>query len=76
METLLDLFEHEGWSLFIKEKEDLLASLKEGADTNCPTNDMWQYNRGIIATLRSIVSYEAAIRFVIEQDAQEDFEQE
>ena len=76
MEQLLDLFEHDGWKLFIEEKSNLLDSLKENADNNCPTNDMWQYNRGIVATLRSITSYEASIKFVMEQEAQDDYEQE
>jgi len=75
MELLLDLFEHEGWKLFVEEKETLLNTLKENADTNCPTNDMWQYNRGMLAILRGVTSYEASIKFVMEQD-EEDYEQE
>lgn len=75
METLLDLFSHEGWQLFIKEKEELVASLKEGAYAQCDTNDVWQQRRGMIATLAGITSYEASIRFVMEQEEQ-DYEQE
>lgn len=77
METLLDLFEHEGWKLFIEEKQALLDSLKENAYAECDTNDVWQQRRGIIATLAGITSYEASIKYVMEQDAQEeDYEQE
>ena len=77
METLLDLFEHEGWKLFIEEQGNTLESLKETAYADCDTNDVWQQRRGIIATLTGITSYEATIKYVIEQDAQEDdYEQE
>ena len=74
LESLLDLFEHEGWKLFIEEREEILEYLKEYADTNCPTNDTWQFNRGMIQALRVITSYEATIKLVMEQE--EEFEQE
>ena len=75
MEALLDLFEHEGWKLFIEEKEVLLTALKENAYVECHDNESWQQRRGIIATLAGITSYEASIKFVMEQD-EEDYEQE
>ena len=77
MELLLDLFEHDGWKLFIEEKENLLSSLKENAYVECGDNDAWQQRRGIIATLAGVTSYEASIKFVMEQEAlEEDYEQE
>lgn len=75
METLLDLFEHEGWKLFIEEKEALLKGLKENAYLECHDNEIWQQRRGIIATLAGIISYETSIKFVMEQQ-EEDYEQE
>lgn len=71
METLLDLFEHDGWKIFIEEKERLLKSLKENAYAECNTNDEWQQRRGIIVTLNSLVTYADTIKYVMEN--QEDF---
>ena len=77
IETLLDLFEHDGWKLFIKEKEGILESLKQNATNNCPTNDTWQFNRGMVALLEGLISYETSIRFVMTQEEiEEDFSQE
>jgi hypothetical protein len=75
IELLIDLFNHDGWKLFIKEKEALLTTLKENAYVECHDNSQWQQRRGIIATLAGIISYETSIRFVMEQD-EEDYEQE
>lgn len=72
LETLLDLFEHDGWKIFIDEKEDLHKALKEQAYLECNTNDEWQQRRGMIATLDGIVSYENVVKFIIEQREQED----
>ena len=75
LETLLDLFEHDGWKLFIDEHEERLKNLKENAHINCPTNDTWQFNRGMLAFLEGLISYETSIKFVMEQE-QEEFSQE
>ena len=74
METLLDLFEHEGWAIFIEEKEELQKSLIDNAYLECDSDKDWQQRRGAIVMLGSILSYEAAIRFVLEQEAQDDSE--
>ena len=74
LEILLDLFEHKGWKLFIEEKEDLLTSLKENAYIECDDNNAWQQRRGIIANLQSIVTYENAIKYVIEQGEEDDLQ--
>ena len=71
LETLLDLFEHEGWNLFIEEKESLVNSLKQQAHLECNTNDEWQQRRGIIATLENIMSFETVTKFIYEQNQEE-----
>ena len=78
LEILLSLFEHEGWGIFINDRKEVLESLKEHAHINCPTNDQWQFNRGMIAILEGIISYETSVKFVLEQDAleEEEFNQE
>jgi len=42
MDLLIDLFNHDGWKLFIEEKEILLNTLKENAYVECHDNDQWQ----------------------------------
>lgn len=76
METLLDLFEHEGWTIFIDEIEKQLNSLKENAHIECETNDNWQLRRGCVGILSQIVSYENTIKYVAEQSGGEDDSQD
>lgn len=71
LETLLDLFEHDGWKLFIEDNERLNTSLKENAYLDCNTNDEWQQRRGAITILSSLVSFESTTKFIYEQ-SQED----
>lgn len=67
MELLLDLFEHKGWSIFIKEQEELATYLKEQAYIECNTNDEWQQRRGMLLTLDRILSYTDTTKYVYEQ---------
>lgn len=72
METLLDLFNHEGWKIFIDEQEVLSKGLKEAAYLDCETNDVWQFRRGALSLLDRILSYENTIKLVMSQE--EDYE--
>ena len=74
METLLDLFEHEGWGLFIEEQEKSFNSLKDSAYIDCNSNEDWQIRRGVLATLNGILNYETTIKYVIEQNQGSDDE--
>ena len=71
METLLDLFEHEGWKIFIEEQENFAKSLKEHAYLECESNDSWQQRRGVIGTLDRVLSYEQLIRYAVENQETE-----
>lgn len=66
-ETLLSLFEHDGWKLFIGEKEDFYKYLKENAHYECPDNDTWQQRRGALATLEMLISFEGTTKVVYDQ---------
>lgn len=72
LETLLSLFEHDGWKLFIEEEEVLSKYLKENAHLDCDSNDKWQQRRGAIVALGGILSFEATTKFIYEQSMQED----
>lgn len=66
-EKLIELFSTEGWKMFQTEAKERLTSLIDAAPDVCTTNETWQYQRGCIATLRTIVGYENFIRSTMEQ---------
>lgn len=70
-EHLLNLFNEEGWKIFMGEQEDLLTYAKENAHRECVTNDEWQFRKGIITLLERVTSFETVTRAVQEQDEQE-----
>lgn len=67
LETLLDLFEHKGWSLFLEDYESLRGYLKENAHLECDTNDIWQQRRGALTILDSVLSFEDTTKYVCDQ---------
>ena len=70
METLLDLFNHEGWKIFIDDQETLSKGLKEGAYLECNTNEEWQFRRGALTLLDRVLAYENTTKYVMEQDSE------
>lgn len=72
METLLDLFNHEGWTIFIDEQEVLSKYLKEHAYRECNSNDEWQQRRGALVNLDRILSYENTIKYVYDNQDNDD----
>ena len=66
-ELLLDLFEHDGWTLFVDEFEDLSKRLKENCFLECNTNDEYQQRRGSLAVLSRIISYEDTVKRIHEE---------
>jgi len=56
LEKLSEMFNGEGWGLLQKDFELLLKVAQESSDTECETNDKWQFRRGNIQTLRYITN--------------------
>ena len=73
LEILLDLFEHDGWKIFIEEREGVYKALKENAHHDCNTNDEWQVRRGALLALEGLIAFEGTTKFVYEQ-AEEDID--
>lgn len=61
-ENLFDMFSTPGWKEFIKQAGELHEALTKGAVDNAIDNDQWQYLRGQLGQLRSIINYEDATR--------------
>ena len=66
METLLDLFNHEGWKIFIEDQETLSKQLKDQAYRECNTNEEWQIRRGVLLDLDRVLTYEDMTKYVYE----------
>jgi TRAP-type mannitol/chloroaromatic compound transport system substrate-binding protein len=58
LEQRLDLFQKEAWQSLHKELTEQLNVAIETADTNCVTNDQWQYHKGQVAMMRYFLSLE------------------
>ena len=71
MENLLSLFQHDGWKLFIEEQEKSFNSLKDNAYIDCSSNEDWQIRRGVLSTLNATLNYENTIKYVIEQNGED-----
>lgn len=61
-EALVDMFVTDGWKAFIKSAGELERAITEGVVDSADTNDKWQYCRGQLHQLRSILGYEAFVR--------------
>ena len=66
-ETLLDLFEHEGWSLFIEENQNLFNQLRDNLYLECNTDQEYQQRRGTLTILNQVLSYENTVKLIHEQ---------
>jgi len=69
LETLWDLFNSEGWEILQKDNEMLLKAAIESADSECDTNEKWQFRRGNIQTLRYMTSLKAITRNQLDEIA-------
>jgi hypothetical protein len=58
----VSLFESDGWKLLIESISELERAITEGSVDNCPTNESWQYTRGQLHQLRSMLGYENFIK--------------
>lgn len=59
--TFLDLFEHEGWKLFMKQNKEQLALEKDQAHLFCDTSDKWHFHRGGIFRLEGLLALETMV---------------
>lgn len=71
-EDLVDMFASDGWKFFIDSAKELEEALTQGAVDNASTNEQWQYLRGQLSQLRSILGYQSFITSVWEQKVQDD----
>lgn len=69
-EALVDMFATDGWDHFTEVVEELETTLTKTAVDAALTNDQWQYARGQIHQLRSILGYEQFVRMSWDQEQQ------
>ena len=62
LEEVVNLFSKEGWKIFQEEIKAQCELATEFADGDCITNDQWQFRRGELKILRSLMNYEQYIR--------------
>lgn len=70
-EALVDMFASPGWKYFISGVTELEEALTRGAVDHATTNETWQYLRGQLGQLRSILGYENFVELAWKQQ-QED----
>ena len=61
-DALDDMFNSDGWKLYVAQTKELTDNIVEAAPTGAVTNDQWQYARGQISQLRAILGYENFVR--------------
>lgn len=66
-DNAVDMFASDGWKDYIKMMADQENILVQTAPDGALTNEQWQYARGQIHTLRSILGYENYILLSREQ---------
>ena len=66
LEEMESMFSTTGWKIFIKYFEDMLEVSLKNPDTDCKTNDEWQFRRGSISVLRYITGYEEMVSQILE----------
>ena len=60
-DSILDMFTTDGWKHWRSELEKEVEILEKQAVYECETNEQWQIRRGIILTLKQILSKETII---------------
>ena len=73
-EALVDMFASDGWKSYMNLAQNLEESLTRGAVDNAPDNDRWQYLRGQLGQLRSILGYETAVHAMWKQQQEDALE--
>lgn len=70
--SLVDMFESDGWKLYIADVELTEESATKGAVTSADTNDAWQFLRGWLMCARGVQGYETFVRLSYEEQERED----
>lgn len=70
-DALSDMFLTKGWKLFVEEVTELEEALVQNAPDVAQTNEQWQYARGMIRELRSIIGYESYVKLSWEEQQKE-----
>lgn len=68
-EDLREMFNSEGWKVFIGEIEEKLKASVDTAPDTCINNDQWQFRKGEIFQLRQIANLETYIDAIMEMGA-------
>ncbi len=74
-DNLFDMFGTEGWKFFTSSVQELHDAIVQAAADQADTNDKWQFCRGQVQQLRSILNYETVMREA-ERSIHEQAEQE
>ena len=73
-EVLKEMFATPGWKMFIENITELEKTIMKVAPDNALTGDQWQYCRGKVHQLRSVMGYENFIELSWEQQQAVDVE--
>lgn len=68
-ESLVMMFQSEGWKNFMKEYQTVFDTTLQQAPYTALTNDQWQYDRGYMAALRNVLGFESYIKAILENDS-------
>jgi hypothetical protein len=72
-EVLSEMFQSDGWEMFIDNLTELEETIMKVAPDNAVTGDQWQYCRGQVHQLRRIIGYKNFIELSWEnQQAEND----
>ena len=62
-----NMFATDGWITYLKQLEETREATLQAAPHNAANNDTWQYCRGMLAQMDSILGFEAFVHAVQEQ---------
>jgi cell division septation protein DedD len=75
-ENLVDMFASKGWKQFISAVTDIEDALTRTSVDSAPQNDDWQYLRGQVHQMRSLIGYENFIKMSWEQQERDKIDDE
>lgn len=72
--SLVDMFNSDGWKVFISQVEETEDAATKGAVNAAETNDSWQFLRGWISCARGTAAYETFVRLSYEEQLRQEEE--
>ena len=57
----VEMFATEGWRFLMKSMEELRGDIMDGSISGAPSNDQWQFLRGQVSQLISVIGFEQYI---------------